>query len=412
VTDQTLPPSPPPGRLPGIEGLRAVAASAVLLHHIWLYGSDRTLGQSSGLDAVFLNLALGVTLFFALSGFLLYRPFAAAIARRTTGPDIRGYLRNRILRIAPAYWVILLVTALVLRTALTRDAHGELVAGALTDPVDLLRAALLIQDYDPDTLVIGVGPAWSLAVEAVFYLLLPVLVLAAGAVAARYERRSRRVLILLAPPLFLLLLGLSGKLVAGVAVPGGPGGGYASDWHSVIERSFWCQADLFSFGMVAAVLHTEFTDGRLALPSWWRAAALVLAPVIALPAADAMNAGQLGHRPENTAVALAAGLVLAAVTFPVESGRPPLIRRGLERRAVVAVGLISYSVFLWNEPVIRWLNEHGATREGWSGLVWNVVLCSALVGVLSVLTYRLVELPALKRKRRRPVAPEQLEAAP
>jgi peptidoglycan/LPS O-acetylase OafA/YrhL len=390
-----------------------MAAGAVLLHHIWLYGSDRPLGQNSGADAIFLNLALGVTLFFALSGFLLYRPFAAAIARRKAGPDIRGYLRNRVLRIAPAYWVILLVTALVLQTALTRDSRGELVAGALTDPLDLLRAALLIQDYDPDTLVMGIGPAWSLAVEAVFYLLLPVLVLAAGTVAARYEQRSRRVLILLLPPLFLLLLGLSGKFVAGVVVPGGPGGGYASDWHSVIERSFWSQADLFSFGMVAAVLHTEFADRRLALPSWWRGATLLAAVVIAVPAADAMNAGQLGHRPENTAVALAAALVLAAVTFPVESGRPPLVRRGLERRAVVFVGLISYSVFLWNEPVIRWLNERGVTREGWSGLAWNIALCSALVAVLSVLSYRLVELPALKRKRRRPpVAAEQIEAAP
>lgn len=400
-------------RLRGIEGLRAVAAVAVVVHHTWILDGGARIGEAAGAGAIFLNLALGVTLFFALSGFLLYRPFAAAIARGTSLPDVRGYLRNRGLRILPAYWVILLVTALLLQTAATRDAQGEISFGALTDPLELLKALLLIQNYDPGSVVIGVGPAWSLAVEVVFYLLLPLLVLAVARFARGPGPRTRRVGLLLLPPLLLLVVGLTGKLVAGVVLPASPAEGYSSDWHSVVERSFWAQADLFSFGMAAAVLHTEVVDGRLRLPRGWRTAALALAAAIAIPSAISLDSGQLSYLPQNTAVGLAAALVLAVATFPGDSDRAPWLQRALELRVMVVVGLVSYSVFLWNDPVLRWLADHGVMREGWLGLGWNLAVAALVIGALSVLTYRLVELPALRRKRRpEAIDVAQMEAAP
>jgi peptidoglycan/LPS O-acetylase OafA/YrhL len=403
--------------MPGVEGLRACAAAAVLIQHCWMLDGDPRVGAGTKAENIFLNLSLGVTLFFALSGFLLYRPFAAAIARGSARPAIRSYLRNRALRILPAYWVILLASALVLQTAIQRDASGHMVIGSLTDPVGLLKAALLLQDYERSSLLTGIGPAWSLAVEAVFYLLLPLLVLGAARLARDADTRARRSLVLLAPPLLLLLIGLSGKLVAGVILPASPGDGYDADWHSVVERSFWAQADLFAFGMIAAVVHTEVVDGRLPLPRGWRPAALALALAIFVPCAVTLDSGQLGYLPQNTAVALAAALVLAAATFPRDGARMPLLQRGLETRAMVAIGLVSYSVFLWNEPVVRWLTDHGAMRDGWAGLAWNLTVTAAVVGFLSWLTYRLVELPALRRKRRGvhvqpPVPAAQLEAAP
>lgn len=404
---------PPPDRLPGIEGLRALAATAVVVHHTWILPGGERVGADAGAGAVFLNLALGVTLFFALSGYLLYRPFAAAIARRAEMPRIRRYLRNRGLRILPAYWAILVATSLLLMTAGTREAGGRLEFGVLIDPLPLLKAALLIHNYHPDTVVIGIGPAWSLAVEAVFYVVLPLMALVAARAALRCRARSGRVIVLLAPPLLLLLIGLSGKYMAGVVVPAAPGAGYGANWHSVIERSFWAQADLFAFGMLTAVLHTEITDGRFVLPRGWRVVALALAVAIFAPCALSLDSGQLGYRLENTAVGLAAALLIAAVTFPGGPARGPLLQRILELPAVVMMGLISYSVFLWNDPVLRWLSEHGATREGWAGLAWNLGLAAVVVGALSLLSYRFVELPALRRKHRRPpMRAEQIEAAP
>ena len=397
----------------GIEGLRAVAAVAVLAHHTWILDGGERIGDGGIAGVIFLNLALGVTLFFALSGFLLYRPFAAAIARERPLPDVGHYLRNRGLRILPAYWVILVLTAFVLQTASTRAPDGVFAYGAMTDPLEFIKAMLLIQDYDPDSMVVGISAAWSLAVEVVFYLLLPLLALAVARYARAPGPRSRRVMLLMGPPLLLLLIGISGKIMAGVVVPGSPSAGYSADWHSVIERSFWAQADLFSFGMVAAVLHTEFVDGRLRLPRHWRAGALVLGLAIFIPCAQTLERGQLSYLPQNTGVALAAALLLAVVAFPGHDERGPLPQRIFEWPAVVSVGLISYSVFLWNVPVVQWLNEHDLTRDGWAGLALNLAVAAAAVGVLSVITYRLVELPALRRKRRvEPMDAAQLEAAP
>src|SRR5437870_2898774 len=73
----------PSARVAGIEGVRALAAAAVLVFHCWTYGEPgggtAPLGPLS--TYVMPHLALGVTLFFSLSGFLLYRPFAAALLR-------------------------------------------------------------------------------------------------------------------------------------------------------------------------------------------------------------------------------------------------------------------------------------------------------------------------------------------
>jgi peptidoglycan/LPS O-acetylase OafA/YrhL len=399
--------------MPGIEGLRALAAVGVLAHHTWISDGGQRVGEDGLAGTVFLNLALGVTLFFALSGFLLYRPFAAAIARGEPLPDVAGYLRNRALRILPAYWVILIATAFILQTAATR-ADGSFTYGAMTDPVELVKAMLLIQDYDPDSMIVGITAAWSLAVEVVFYLALPLMAIGAARLARRARTRGRRVMVLMGPPLLLLLVGLSGKLMAGVVVPGSPSSGYSADWHSVIERSFWAQADLFTFGMIAAVLHTELVDGRLRPPRGWRWGALALGAAIFIPCVATLERGQLSYLPQNTAVALAAALLVAAAAFPGRAGeRPFWLQRTLEWPAIVSVGLISYSLFLWNEPVVQWLADRGLTSDGWAGLVQNLLMVGLIAGVLSVITYRLVELPALRRKRRpEPMDAAQLEAAP
>ena len=403
VSGSQLPPlveAPSSGtRLAGIEGLRALAATSIVVVHVWGFSTPgRALGSRPVADALS-TLSVGVTLFFTLSGFLLYRPFAASIARGAPHTSIAAYLRNRVLRIAPAYWVILAITALVLGSVGVRDAAGNLDFGRLTDPVALIQAALLLQDYHPRTVVIGIGPAWSLAVEAVFYCALPLLVLAAARLARAAGSRRGRVLVLLGPPLLLLLIGLSGKHVAHL-LPGSPSGGYKSDWHSVIERSFWAQADLFSFGMVVAVLHTEVVDGRFALPAHWRRAAVALGLLVFLPCAWTMHQGEQSYLVQNTGEALGIALFFAAIVLPDRTPSAPLrVVRLLETRPFVAVGVASYSLFLWHHPIIMWLRLHGLTLGGWGGLLVNLAFVSLIAGVFSALTYRFVERPALRRKR-------------
>lgn len=336
-----------------------------------------------------------MTLFFTLSAFLLYRPFAATIARNAPSLSVRAYLRNRILRIAPAYWVILLACAVVLGAVYL----PEVGATGRLSPLPLLENALLLQNYRPTTLNTGIGPAWSLAVELVFYFALPVLVFIAARIARRASDRRGRVLALLAPPLLLLALGLTGKFVAGTLLPAPATAGYGHDWHSVVERSFWAQADLFSFGMVVAVAYVEVIDNRLRLPRNWRPLAAILGFLIFLPCAWTMHMGEHSYLLQNTGEALALALLFAAIVIP-DPGAPRSSRviGLLESPALVAVGVVSYSVFLWHQPLITWLNERGLTVGGWGGLLVNTLIIAVPVGALSTLTYHFVEKPALRRK--------------
>jgi hypothetical protein len=134
-------------RLPHIEGARALAACSIVVYHVWRYGSQSGSVALGPFGRLMPHLPLGVTLFFTLSGFLLYRPFAAALLRARARPNLAAYLRNRALRILPAYWVILLITGVVLgATTISFDLERGSLA---TRPGLLVRDALFVQKLRP-----------------------------------------------------------------------------------------------------------------------------------------------------------------------------------------------------------------------------------------------------------------------
>jgi peptidoglycan/LPS O-acetylase OafA/YrhL len=389
-------------RLSGIEGLRAVAACSILVFHTWLYSPPGNLHANLGhrLDHLMPDLMYGVILFFTLSGFLLYRPFAASIVRGQRLPETGRYLRNRALRILPAYWAILIVSAVLLGSVLFRDASHELVNGRLLDPGLLVRSALFVQNYDPNAVLTGIGPAWTLAIEVVFYMALPLLALLAFALGRNRASRFGRRFAALAPAALLLVLGLTGKAVAAFAVPPSDAyNGWTASWHSVVERSFLCHADLFAFGMALAVIRIDYEDGLLRVPRWWRRAGLGACVALGLLVVR-YGEGQLSYSPWNTLVAVVCVLVLALVVLPPDEVRRPRLLRLLESRPFVVAGVVSYSIFLWHEPLIRWLDGHGMTLGGAGGFVGNLALVAAVTGLASTLTYWLVEAPALRLKFR------------
>lgn len=237
--------------------------------------------------------------------------------------------------------------------------------------------------------------------EVVFYLLLPLLGFMAWRLGARASTRRGRRLAALAPAAVLLALGLSGKAVAGFLVPGGS---WDASWHGVIERSFWAHADFFAFGLVVAVLHVEVEDGVLKLLAWaWKAAVAALV-LIGMATAkfttpEGLANGEVSNLVYDTLMAFVLALFLALVVLPSQE-RPTILVRLLETRFLVAAGIVSYSVFLWQVPVIFWAREHGLTLGGPPGVVVNLAVLGTLVFVLSVFSYRYVEYPNLIRKRK------------
>ena len=107
----------------------------------------------------------GPILFFAISGFLLYRPWVASRAAGKPAPRTLRYARRRALRILPAYWFALIVLGI-----------WPGITGVFTG--DWWRYDFFLQLYDTDTLGLGIPVAWTLCVEVTFYLALPLWVAA------------------------------------------------------------------------------------------------------------------------------------------------------------------------------------------------------------------------------------------
>jgi|tagenome__1003787_1003787.scaffolds.fasta_scaffold20989765_16 peptidoglycan/LPS O-acetylase OafA/YrhL len=384
-------------KLTGIDALRGLAAASVLVYHVWSKNQDYG-GSDLGLLGrhVVGNLAHGVTLFFALSGFLLYLPFVTSALRDEPRPTFPAYARNRALRILPAYWFILAAVALGLHSAhLYRDGH--VVAGSLTDPDLFMKDALLIQNYDRSTLDTGIAPAWTLAVEVVFYVSLPLLVMFGAALAARAPSRSGRARCLMVPAVVLAVVGVVGALAG-------------THLGAAFDNSFLARAHLFTVGMVLAVLRVQHQDGQFVLPRHARvvgtvAIALMLVPVLWL--------GGGGPGPGQTMlVSLVCGVLLALVVLP--TGETSRGARFLESAPLVRAGLVSYSVYLWHMPVILFFVQHGLfIKGGVVACVADVVTVGTVVAILSTATYQLVERPALrlKSRARRAAGPPALRAS-
>jgi peptidoglycan/LPS O-acetylase OafA/YrhL len=241
----------------------------------------------------------------------------------------------------------------------------------------------------------------------IFYLALPALALLGVVLARGRTRRSSLRWAALAPAALLLGVGLMGKVAAAYLVPPpAPFAGWGEDWHSVVERSFWCQADLFTFGMALAVAHVDSEDGLLHLPRRWRSATIAGLLAVAVSVA-AEGEGELSYSPYNTLVAAACAILLALVVLPAGDVAPSRVVRLLEWPPLIAAGVVSYSIFLWHEPLIRWHDDHGLTMAGRAGLAVDIVIVTAVVGVASALTFRFVEATALRIGSRARVARER-----
>src|SRR6195256_2658139 len=157
------------GFLPAVEGMRARPAVGVVVTHV----AFQT-GPTGGIAGrLFGRFDLAVAVFFALSGFLLWRGHAAAARGLRRVPPTGHYLRSRLVRIMPGYLVAVVMILTLLPDAETSSATVWLANLTLT------------QIYVPLTLTAGLTQMWSLSVEVTFYLALPLLALLARRVPVR-----------------------------------------------------------------------------------------------------------------------------------------------------------------------------------------------------------------------------------
>jgi peptidoglycan/LPS O-acetylase OafA/YrhL len=372
-------PSRSADRFPCFDGLRAIAALTVIGVHT-TFASGFT--GRSGVGNYTSRLEIGVSVFFVISGFLLYRPFATAHFGWTAPPGTSAFWGRRLRRIIPAYWVAFVVVSYLL--------HADTVHPGLGSLAIYLGFA---QIYSAHYALSGITQAWSLCTEMSFYLLLPVWAICVGRKRRSGEAQLRRELAGLAA---LTALSFGFRI-------------WVLQWHSALAPTMpnWLPAytDLFALGMLLAVLsaYLSVTDRR---PAWlWHPALPVASWAVAVAAFVAVSNIGLPLTPitpspvgpsllrQTLSGVFAFGLVVPAVFGAQEHG---FIRAMLRSRALVLVGVVSYGVYLWHEAAmnlfLRWTHDRLFTIPLWelSGAVTAMAVLAAAV------SYLLLERPFLR----------------
>lgn len=309
------------GRLAGVDGLRAAAASWVVLFHIRAFSGAHLPFQP--LDFFVRSGSTGVSLFLVISGFCLYLPFAAGKSGRfrTT-----AFLVRRARRLLPAYYVSIAFAVAVNVLGGTRLGFPSLNAADVAWQV--ATHMTMLHTFFASTFYTLNGAYWSLGLEWQLYLGLPVLILAA--------RRFGLIPTLIAA----VLVNVAYRL--GIAWAGGHGWIPSGVVQTVVLPNLlpgrWAE---FVFGMAVAEL---FARGRLErLPG---IAMYLWVPMLVV--AVATVGAPLSHIAFGTvfALLLVAALTAGNIVYTIFSWRP-----------LVALGIMSYSLYLVHQPIIQALGH-------------------------------------------------------
>ncbi|MFL6228070.1 MAG: acyltransferase family protein, partial [Pyrinomonadaceae bacterium] len=294
-----------PQRIASLDGLRAISICLVLLSHL---GGTRGFVIPERFTNFFELGHLGVRVFFVISGFLITNLLLNELAKKDS-INLKKFYFRRTFRIFPPYYVLLLTVFLL--------QVGGLVALA---PHDLIHAATYTSNYYPERSWY-VGHTWSLSVEEQFYLLWPAILVFAG---RRRGLWGAAAFVLVSPLLRLVIYHFTGSRYA-------------------IGHTFETVADSIAVGCVLAGvrawLQRQQAYLRLLASRWF-----FLIPLAVISASALYDRPRLyiffGFTIMNVGIAL-------CVDRCVTRGSSDSVGRLLNSRPLVFVGVMSYSIYLW-----------------------------------------------------------------
>ncbi|WP_291384350.1 acyltransferase family protein [Devosia sp.] len=327
---------------PEIDGLRAMAVVPVVLYHADVPGFG------SGY--------LGVDIFFVISGYLITR-----ILIGESPPTLLGFYERRLRRIAPALLVVMLATAVIGFAILTPVRLQELAASILFAPVAnfwFMTQSVYMGPTAADTPLIHL---WSLAVEEQFYLLFPLVLWGTS-------RMGRRWQLGILAGIAAISIGLSTIL---------------AQWDA--NQAFF-RSDTRAWELLLGAVCAVAPAPRLLRSI---SNSLAVAGLLLIMVSYFLLPGPVAPTLLSLPVCVGAGLIL------IFGGTPSLPMRLLGSAPLVGLGLISYSLYLWHQPLLAFARIQNLGTL----TVAQSALAIALAVLLSVLTWRFVEQPARDRAK-------------
>ncbi len=361
--------------------LRGIAALAVVFHHSWSLG---TMPRFYGYWVLEGFGTWGLSLFFMLSGFLLADHFW----RGERAGRLRTFYVRRVVRIAPAYYLNIAVLFLFFaqHDALFSRSGAEQVASNIT----------FTQFLRPDTasnLNVN-GVLWTLSIEAILYLVMPILAWIVG--------RTFGI-----GALVLILVGLSYRLYVARAGEGLQdfyfgAGAESANARLYLARQFVGVLPLFALGIGLKWLTMQRNVRlRIALPPWLPSAVAML--VLLMPSvlwlAYIERASFYTHWVWFTGFDFVLGMLFVPAILFVATPLPASKRLD---RAGVWLGERSYGLYLWHFPIILSVYGRGPLLAPpiVDPVLWKVALILLLSLTAAHLSWTLLEKPAQKAGRR------------
>jgi peptidoglycan/LPS O-acetylase OafA/YrhL len=337
-----------PHRIPSLDGLRAISIALVIISHL---SGTRNFIVPQRVAGFFALGELGVRVFFVISGFLITGLLLRELEVNRT-IHLRKFYFRRTFRIFPAYYVFIFVLIISQNLGLINLSSR-----------DIFHTLTYTSNYYPDRSWY-VGHTWSLSVEEQFYLLWPAVLLFFGKRRALWGALS---LIVVCPMIRLAL------------------------WHFLpslegIGQRFETVADSIAIGCVLAGARPRL-NSCVAYRRILESRYFVIVPI------TVVLASSLGARPRiNYLIGFTVmNLGIAACIDWCITNYQGRLGRVLNSRSTVFIGVMSYSIYLWQQV---FLNRSSVS------VISQFPLNLLLVGIASLASYYLIERPALGFRHR------------
>jgi peptidoglycan/LPS O-acetylase OafA/YrhL len=342
------------GRIPALDGLRAISIALVFLEH----GGDATGYHAPGIMRRVVGTigTVGVDVFFAISGFLITLLLLREL-HRTERISLKGFYVRRFLRLMPAAIVFLL-------TVLVMQGLGR--GGTMTGR-NWLHVVTYTVNFDPHATWVT-GHLWSLSIEEQFYLLWPVALVLLG---PRRAGIGAVAWLLGAPVVRFVMLRLHPHDM-----------GRFDNWTPI-------RVDCIAAGCLLALVagNAEFRRRtRASAP----AAMLLIAGAIALIFLSFLAGLRVAVYGVTVGQSVRALCISALIWFSINHAET-VWGRLLEWKPFVIVGVLSYSLYLWQQPFLA------PKGQAWVSSPLHGLILAVSAAILS---YVFVERPFLRLKDR------------
>ena len=303
---------------------------------------------------------IGVDLFFALSGFLITTLLLGQLERRGR-IDFREFWTRRIRRLVPA--LVFAVAGVVVLIALLGD-HVD----AATLRNSAIGSVLFVSNWQQAAgwhFQFELSHTWSLAVEAQFYLVWPVVVIVISAL-----RVPRKV-----------FAGIVFGAVVAVAVHRWRMWTGQANFLPLYIRTD-TRADVILLGCLGAMAVSWGWLNHVAR-TWMRAATIVALGLVAFVCLDFETGDSRLYHGWFSIVAISCATIVVAAVLDPEWG----LHRWWQQPWLMALGYRSYSLYLWHVPIFLLVAQHLGDRPVWLRLVAGVVPAA----LATEISYRFVE---------------------